>query len=174
MVTFDAGQIAALVGAAADAIGFPAETEIRVNVVEASPLGRSRLEGIDPITLLVHGGAFENPTEPRTLFDRGVIDVAGRLLFRAKDRLDPAFGEPPSNDDLTLAHATAWDAYCLGRFSRLGYDVKKPRRQYHFRNRHGFTDVADAVFERLWNAESLTWADIEAACAETAAVTART
>jgi hypothetical protein len=170
MVNFDAGRIAALAEAAADAIGLPADVEVRVEVREASPLGRSRLESMEPITLSVHGGAFESPTEPRNMSERSVNDVLGRLLLRARDRLDPAFGDPPADDDLTLAQSTAWDAYCLGRFSRLGYEVKKPRRLYHFRNRHGFTDVADAVFERLWAADSLTWADLEAACAEAAAV----
>ncbi|MEY2567573.1 MAG: hypothetical protein QOE35_2102, partial [Actinomycetota bacterium] len=33
----------------------------------------------------------------------------------------------------------------------------------------GFSDAADTAFARLWDADSLTWADIEAACAETAA-----
>ena len=31
------------------------------------------------------------------------------------------------------------------------------------------TDVADAVFDRLWASEDVTWADIVAACAETTA-----
>ncbi len=171
MVNFDAGRIGELTAAVADTIGIPADLEVRVEVREASPLGRSRLESIDPITLNVHGGAFESTTEPRNLSDRAVNDVVGRLLFRAYDRLDPAFGDPPPTDELPLTESTAWDAYCLGRLTRRGYDVKKPRRQYHFRNRHGFNDVADAVFERLWTAEGLTWADIQAACSETAAVT---
>ena len=33
----------------------------------------------------------------------------------------------------------------------------------------GFTDVADAAFERLWAADEITWADIRAVCAETGA-----
>ena len=80
--------------------------------------------------------------------------------------LDAAFGEPPSDADLTLQQQTAWDAYAVGRAARAGLPTQKARRQYHFRNRHGFTDTADAVFARLWDAESLTWAEIEAACAE--------
>jgi hypothetical protein len=51
--------------------------------------------------------------------------------------------------------------------ARLGYPVQRQRRLYHFRNRHGFSDTADVVFERLWQAEGLTWADIQAACDET-------
>jgi hypothetical protein len=85
-----------------------------------------------------------------------------------KDILDPRFGDPPTDDDLSLQQSTAWDAYCMGRLERLGYDVAKQRWLYHFRNRHGFCDVADAAFERVWAAERLTWGDIEAFCTETA------
>ena len=45
---------------------------------------------------------------------------------------------------------------------RFGYAAQRQRWLYHFRNRHGFTDVADAAFERLWNAPSLTWSEIVA------------
>ena len=74
---------------------------------------------------------------------------------------------PDEGDELTLAQATAWDTYSVGRMARLGYPVQRQRRLYHFRNRHGFSDTADAVLERLWNADGLGWADIESACAET-------
>ena len=57
----------------------------------------------------------------------------------------------------------------VGRSERLGYNPSRQRRLYHFRNRHGFSDVADAVFDRLWSADGLSWADLQAACAETAA-----
>jgi hypothetical protein len=48
----------------------------------------------------------------------------------------------------------------VGRLSRLGHRVQRQRRLYHFRNRHGFTDAADAAFASLWEGEDLTWADI--------------
>ena len=50
----------------------------------------------------------------------------------------------------------------MGRIGRLGHRVQRQRRLYHFRNRHGFTDAADAAFDRLWSGEGLTWADIVA------------
>ena len=96
-------------------------------------------------------------------------DILGRLLFRARDRLDPSFGDPPPEKDLTLAQGTAWDAYSVGRCARLGFGDTQARWRYHFRNRHGFTDVADATFDRLWSATGLDWSDLEAACAETEA-----
>ena len=167
-VKFDAGEIAALTSKLADQIGLPADAVIEVEIDESTPAGRVRTDSYDPIKLHIEGGAIEDPTAPRTLSDRLAADVIGRLLLRAKDRTAPDFGDAPADTELDLQHQTAWDTACMGRLERLGYDVRKPRRQYHFRNRHGFSDVADSVFERLWAAESVTWADIEAACAETA------
>ncbi|HVF75315.1 MAG TPA: hypothetical protein VM938_09715 [Acidimicrobiales bacterium] len=169
LVDFDAGRIAELVAEVADRVGLPADAEVRVEVDERVPLGRSQLTSLEPVTIAVQGGAFENAKVPRTLSDRSVVDVVGRLLFRAADRLDPAFADAPVDDELTLQQHTAWDAYAVGRCQRAGYFPQKARRLYHFRNRHGFTDTADRVFERLWSAERLTWADLDAACAETTA-----
>ncbi len=42
----------------------------------------------------------------------------------------------------------------------MGYPAQRQRRIYNFRNRHGFTDVADAAFERLWTSDGLDWAEI--------------
>ena len=86
--------------------------------------------------------------------------MLGRLLFEVHDRLDPAFGDPPAEDDLSLPESVAWQVYCVGRLGRLGHQVQRQRRLYHFRNRHGFTDAADEAFDRLWSADGLTWADI--------------
>ncbi|HEX2039649.1 MAG TPA: hypothetical protein VHF47_07950 [Acidimicrobiales bacterium] len=171
-VDFDAARIAELVAEVARGVGFPESVEIRVEVDETTPLGRTRLASLDPVTVHVQSGAFENSKLLRQLSDRSVRDVVGRLLFKASDRLSSAFGDPPPDDDLTLQEHTAWDTYAVGRCERLGYTPSKARRLYHFRNRHGFNDVADAVFERLWSAEGLTWADIQAACEETAAARA--
>jgi hypothetical protein len=171
-VVFDADRIAELTSRIAEKVGLPADAEVRVEVEEGSPLGRTKLLSLDPITLSVEGGAFEDAKRPRHLSDKSVLDVVGRLLFRAKDRLDPGFADAPADGDLTLQQHTAWDAYAVGRCERAGWAPQKKRRVYHFRNRHGFTDVADGVFERLWNGDGLTWADIEAACAETEAARA--
>ena len=62
----------------------------------------------------------------------------------------------------TLAESVAWQAHCVGRLGRLGHRVQRKRRQYQFRNRHGFTDAADAAFEGLWTADNLTWQEIKA------------
>jgi len=170
MVLFESDRIKELLSEVAAKVGI--DKDISVEVDEASALGRARVRSADPVELWLQGGALEDPKAPRHLSERNAREVFGRLLFRVKDRLGPDFGSPPDDDDLSLQQGTAWDAYCLGRLDRLGYEVSKSRRQYHFRNRHGFTDVGDATFERLWNADGLKWSDIEAACAETEAARA--
>ena len=170
LVLFEPEVIISSAEAIAAKVGIDADVHIEID--EPSALGRSRVKSADPIVLWAQGGAFEDPKRPRYLSERNVNEVIGRLLFRVKDRRDPGFAGAPEENELSLAQQTAWDSYCLGRLAALGYDVAKPRRLYHFRNRHGFTDVADATFERLWNANGLSWADIESACAETEAAKA--
>ena len=167
LVEFEAERIRAVATKLMDEIGVP--VAVRVEVAETTPLGRAWTSSLEPLVLSVESGAFEDPKRPRHLSERSVADVLGRLLFRVKDRLDPAFGEVPADDDLSLPESTAWDAYAVGRLARLGYPAQRQRRLYHFRNRHGFSDVADAAFERLWTSDGLTWADIQTVCDETAA-----
>ena len=66
----------------------------------------------------------------------------------------------------------AWDAYAIGRLVRLGHRHfdNRARRQYHFRNLHGFTDAADEAFARLWMPSGLTWSEITAISASALAV----
>jgi hypothetical protein len=170
LVEFDSARIAGLVTQVAEQVGLPDGTRIRVEIDEESPLGKTRLASLDPVTLEVESGAFEDAKRPRRLSDRSVVSVVGRLLFRARDRLDTAFGDPPPDDELSLREYVAWDTYAVGRCDRLGLRTQKERRRYHFRIRHGFTDVADEVFDALWDGEGLTWADIRSACERTAAV----
>ena len=59
-----------------------------------------------------------------------------------------------------MATRVAWDVYVIGRLVRLGTRNQVQRRRYQFRNQHGFDDDADAAFDQLWNAESLTFAEI--------------
>jgi hypothetical protein len=142
LVSYDSGEIASI-----------------VNELMAAMIASS-----DPLVISVESGALEDPKRPRNLSRTGSADVLGRLLFRVRDRLDPEFGDPPADGDLTLPQSVAWDAYCIGRLVRLGfkhYDNRQ-RRLYHFRNRHGFSDAADEAFDKLWTADNLTWSDITA------------
>jgi hypothetical protein len=168
-VNFDAGVIANHVGEVADLVGLPADAVIKVDIDESTPLGRCIVSNLDPITMTIEGGGFENAKAPRTLSERSVRDVSSRLLFRVSDRLSGKFDAAPPDGEVPLPQNVAWDVYAVGRAARAGIDVSKPRRLYHFRNRHGFNDVADAAFERLWNADGLTWDDLNAIVEEVAA-----
>jgi hypothetical protein len=169
-VDFDGHRIATVSATLLEQIGLRAP--LRIEVDETTPLARAKMLSLDPLVLDVESGAFEDPKRPRQLSERQVADVLGLLLFRASDRLDGGFGEVPPDDGLNVAQSTAWDVYAVGRFARLGYPVQRQRRLYYFRNRHGFSDTADAAFERLWTADRLTWDDILAVCDETAATRA--
>ena len=162
LVHYDADEIAAIVGELVAAIGLPSDLDVTIEVDESTPLGRAMISSTEPLVISVESGALEDPKRPRNLSRTGSADVLGRLLFRVRDRLDPAFGPAPADGELTLPQAVAWDAYCIGRLVRLGfkhYDNRQ-RRLYHFRNRHGFSDAADEAFDKLWTADGLTWADV--------------
>lgn len=160
-VRYDASEIAELVTRLAEKLGLGGAT-IEVEVNERSPFGTAELRSIDPIRIAVESGALEHPRVPRTLSPEGVIDVLGRLLLEARDRLDPAFGAPPLGEPVALNHRVAWDTYCMGRLAAVGHRSQPQRRRYHFRIRHGFTDAADDAFDRLWSAERLSWSEVVA------------
>ena len=167
IVDYDPDRIAAVAAEVAALAGLPDDVRIDVVVDEENPFGKtsSAVDGRS-VTIAVEGGAFEDPQQLRHFSEENARLVLGRLLFRAADRLNPAFGDPPPDSELTPAEHTAWDAYAVGRYSRLaGVDGGRGRRRYAFRIRHGFTDAADRAFDQLWSASDLTWADIQAICA---------
>jgi hypothetical protein len=160
MVFFDAAEIQGIVEKLVAEIGLPGDLDVTVEIDETTPMGRARVASIDPVLITAESGALEDVKAPRQLSEVGTLDVIGKLLFSVRDRRDPAFGEPPPDDDLTLQQSVAWEVYCVGRLGRLGHPVQRQRRLYQFRNRHGFTDAADAAFARLWEGDDLTWDDI--------------
>jgi hypothetical protein len=117
----------------------------------------------------VSGGAFEDLKRARQFSAERTRTVLAHALIRAKDRLDPAFGDPPGDAELTVQLESAWATYAEGRLERIGIAGRPQRRIYHFRIRHAFTDTSDRVFNELWSADNLRWADIERLSAEAAA-----
>jgi hypothetical protein len=172
LVEFDSTEIAALVDGLLDDIGL--DRPVTIEVDETTFFGLSTVDSVDPVVVHVESGALEDPRTVRKFSPSGAANVLGRVLFRVRDRLDPAFGEVPPDAQLTLAQSAAWDVYSVGRLSRLGHHHfdERQRRLYQFRTRHGFTDVGDAAFEELWEGTGLTWADIEALSARAVAATA--
>jgi len=161
MVNYDADVIASIVQTLLDQIGLP-DLDVQIKVDETSPLGRVHVLSEDPVVIEAESGAIEDPKRPRQLSEPGAADVLGRALLRVADRRTPGFADAPGDADLTLPQTIAWAVYANGRLERLGYLSQRQRWLYHFRNRHGFTDVADAAFERLWTGPSLTWDEISA------------
>ncbi len=165
LVQFDGDRITDRAAEIAGRIGLDADVHIEVD--ESHPMGRLRVRSMAPIVVLAQGGAFEDLKHLGHMSEQNMTESLGRLLFRVKDRLDPGFAAVPEDAGLSLQEMNVWDTYCLGRLAQAGYDVAQPRWHYHFRLRQGFTDVADAAFERLWAADGLSWADLEAVCVET-------
>jgi hypothetical protein len=161
LVLFDAATIEATLTDLMGRLGL-ADRSLRVSVDETTPIVRVSVQAGDPIVLEAGSGAFEDPRQPRHMSPVHIATNAGRAILRMRDRSDGSFADAPADEDLTLAQAAAWDAYCVGRLGRLGYGVHEQRWRYNFRNRHGFTDVADAAFDRMWAAGSLTWPELTA------------
>jgi hypothetical protein len=161
LVDFDPAELAGIVEQLLDAIGL--DRDVTLEVDQTTPLGAATVVSIDPVVLPLESGALEDPRQLRKLSPGGAANVLGRLLLRVRDRLDPAFGDPPPDDQLDIALSAAWDVYAVGRLVRLGFNHndEQQRRRYQFRTRHGFTDEADAAFDALWSGDGLTWADIE-------------
>lgn len=168
LVGYDAGEIRAIADDVASRVGFPESHPISIDVEESTPLTRAVLTSLTPLVVAVEGGAFEDPKRPRQLSKAATEVALARVLFQAHDRLLGGF-PGVALEGITLAQQIAWDIHAYGRAERLGMAVQRQTRLYAFRSRHGFSDAADAVFDRLWNAASLTWADLLAACAETGA-----
>jgi hypothetical protein len=166
-VDYDSDRIATVAAELAALVGVPDDISLRVVVDEESPFGKTAtvVDGRS-VTITVEGGAFEDTQRLRRFSEENARLVLGRLLFRVADRVDPGFGDPPPDPELTHAEHTAWAADAVGRYSRTaGIDGGLRRRRYAFRLRHGFSDAADRAFDQLWGATDLTWADIRAICA---------
>jgi len=162
LIEFDRGELVGVIERLLDATGL--DRPVVLEIDQTTPLGEAKVLEVDPeVRLYVESGALEDPKRLRKLSASGSANVLGRLLFRVRDRLDPAFGDPPADAELGLERSTAWDVYAVGRLVRLGFrhHDDRQRRLYQFRTRHGFSDATDQSFEALWNGDGLTWADVE-------------
>jgi hypothetical protein len=170
LIGYDAAEIRSLAEEAAALAEVPPGVEIVLTVDEElfAPLTGHMSDVVDGrVELWISGGNFEDNKRP-TYFsaDQARVDLAVMML-RAKDRLSEDFAAAPPDAQLSRGERTAWDTYAVGRARRLGIDMRRPRQLYDFRLQHGFTDVADAAFERCWEAEHVTWDGIREICKET-------
>jgi hypothetical protein len=160
-VAYDAALIQRVTEELVDSIGL-ADHDVNIEVDETTPLARTRVAIGDTIDIRAESGAFEDTKRPRQQSEVATATSIGRVLLRVRDRLSGGFGEAPPDDELSLAQVAAWETYSVGRLARLGIEVNEQRWRYNFRNRHGFTDDADQVFNSLWTSDGLTWGELQA------------
>lgn len=162
-VSFDSELIMTLAQRALENVAaLPDDLDVSVQVDENAATNRVRVASVDPVVLEVDSGALENYKVPRTVGDLASSISFTRLFLELADRQSETFGAPPLDADTNRAHRMAWDANLFGRTGRHGLPIHQPRYRYNFRNRHGFSDLSDRVFDELWNAEELTYEQIVA------------
>ncbi len=172
LIEYDAAEIAGIVEDAAALVDFPPDVQISLEVDEElfAPLTGKMADVVDrEARLWISGANFEDTRRPRHFApDQARVDLA-QMLLRVKDRLSEDFAAAPTDAELSRAERVAWDVYAIGRTERLGLPVRRQRELYDFRLQHGFTDIADAAFDRCWTAERMTWAGVREICKETGA-----
>jgi hypothetical protein len=168
LVEYDGGVIAGIAEDLAGKVGLPDDVPIHIEIDEELPLPLtgSTADVTDGRAELWFSGAnFEDGRHRATFNEELARTDLAVALFRARDRFE-GFADAPVDEQLTDAQRSAWEALGEGRAARLGETTRKVRRQYVFRLYNGFTDVADAAFERLWSSDGFTWAELEALCAD--------
>jgi hypothetical protein len=172
LVPYDVEEITALIEEAAALAGISPVVDIALAVDEElfAPLTGHMSDVVDGrVVLWISGGNFEDNKRPcHFSADQARVDLIVMML-RAHDRLSDDFAAAPPDAQLSRGERAAWDTYAVGRARRLGLDMRRPKQLYDFRLQHGFTDVADAAFERCCDAEHVTWEGIREICKETGA-----
>ena len=157
-VAFDAELLATLAQRALESVApLPDDLDVQIEVDENQATNRVRVASLSPLTLRVDGGALENYRQPRTTGELESSITFTRLFLEVADRRSDTFGAPDLSQELSHAHRMAWDVNLYGRASRHGLRIHQPRYRYNFRNRHGFSDLADRTFDTLWAEDDLTF-----------------
>lgn len=160
-VDYDADQ---LVGWAQEALegvaGLSADLAVAVELDENAATTTFTLTSIDPVEIRLDSGSVENHRDPRRLGELETKITFTRIFLELLDRRYSWFRAPEIGAEVSQAHKVAWEVNLYGRVAEAGLRLHKPRFLYDFRNRHGFTDHADEVFEDLWSGRTLSWARI--------------
>lgn len=169
MVAYEAGEIASVVRDLSQRIGIT--NPVSVHVDERTPLSKMSAAIDDTssdatVRLRFESGALENTRALTTFGEPRARLSIGRMLLRASDRLSGRFDDAPDDLELSNPQNSAWDVYCGGRLERLGLEPVEQQYRYDFRNRFGFDDDVDAVFDRLWASDGLRWSDLPTAPAD--------
>ena len=166
-VAFDTAYTARIAELMATQLGLD-DIDILIAVNENSSLTRIDIDVTDSlITIAPHSGAMEDTRRPRQQSELNTTITMARGMLRARDRLRGGFADAPVDTELSLPQAAIWDTYIMGRIAHMDIEVNKQAWVYNFRNRHGFSDAVDAVFEKVWNVSNTTWAELNALSAQT-------
>lgn len=136
------------------------DLDVEIRIDEHQATSRFSISSLDPVVFEVDSGAVEDYRDPRRVGAHEAVVTFTRLYLELLDRQSSTFGAPGLDAEVTQAHKIAWDVNLYGRVGRLGLRLHQPRFRYNFRNRHGFSDNADRVFNQLWAADDMTWARI--------------
>jgi hypothetical protein len=160
-VEYEASQLAELVrGASALVPALPPDLDVEVRVDEEQATTRATVMSMEPLVFAVDSGALENLKDPRRCGELESTVTFVRLFLEVVDRRSESFGAPELGMPTTQAHKISWEVNLFGRASRLGLRLHSPRFRYDFRNRHGFSDNADQIFDVLWASDDLSFARI--------------
>jgi len=166
LVAYDAERIAELARDVADLL--QVSNPLAVEIDETTPL--SKMSAVvesgssdATITLRLQSGALEDTRNLTTFSENRARLSLGRVMLRARDRLRDDFADAPGDRDTSNSQNAAWDAYCGGRLERLGLGPIQQQYRYDFRNRFGFHDDVDTIFDRLWASDDLGWHDLPTA-----------
>lgn len=169
-VAFDTAYTARIAERMATQLGLD-DIDILIAVNENSSLTRIDIDvTASLITIAPHSGAMEDTRRPRQQSELNTTITLARGMLRARDRLRGGFADAPADTELSLPQAAIWDTYILGRIAHMDIEVNKQAWVYNFRNRHGFSDTVDAVFEKVWNLSNTTWTELNALSANTVAL----
>jgi hypothetical protein len=173
LIKYDAGEIAGIAEDVAAVAGIASNIDIQIDVDEElfAPLVGHFSDVVDgKVVIWISGGNFEDSRAPTHFSATQAKRDLTLAMLRAHDRLTDDFKNAPPDRELSRGERAAWDAYTNGRATRIGISARRQASLYEFRLQHGFTDVADAAFDRLWDAPSMTWDGIREICKETGAV----
>jgi hypothetical protein len=171
LVLYGADDVRAVFDEVAGLLGLPADVAVSLEVDEelAQPLTGSYVDVRDGVVHLWYsGGNVEDTRRPRHLDPVRARREFAMGILRGLDRRDDAFRDAPADDELTDAQRALWDVAAEGRAERAGIAMRPDRARYVYRLACGFTDEADAAYDRLRGGAPTSWADIAATAARLA------
>lgn len=168
LVLFEASRMRELLDEVLLAIGAPSDLGITMEVDEelAQPMIASYVDVDDGrISLWYSGGNFEDTLKARVLDEERALRELGVGILRGMDRLSPEFAGAPRDNKLSDGQRALWEVTAEGRCARVGIPTRETRLRYVYRLACGFSDTADAAYEKAWSGGFTTWGNIADAVA---------